>query len=190
VDGDGDVDEDVDVDGDGDGDGDDDEDEDGLTSEGEMILLSVDPGANTGWALFVDLRLSDSGRIRAPYYLGAKEFLVEKSVDHLVVEGQYFLRNPDTAFKRGDKAAPWSAVVKLLEKRFRWQHAAEELDIPCEIVPPGTWIPALTKGLPGSTKDGIKIVVEARFGRKFRADEMDAVGLGLWWIQDLKARGL
>jgi len=149
-------------------------------------LLSVDPGTSAAWVLWREvaegrwapLRV---GREKAPSTRSCLALLGQLGLggpsDTLVVEGQFY--TPKRGF------SPWTDVATLIELRAWWMAAADLLGVAVEVVPPGTWIPVMTKGAPGATtKDRLRWVCGVLLPWvPLAADEHDAAALGVWWIK-------
>lgn len=149
-------------------------------------LLSVDPGTHSAWALWREVAdgrwdLTRVGREKAPSARECVALLRELGVSgpeaHLVVEGQFY--SPKRGF------SPWNDVALLIELRCRWLAAAELLEATTEVVTPGLWIPAMTKGAPGAdSKARIRWVCGMLLpGVPLAGDEHDAALLGAWWVR-------
>lgn len=151
-------------------------------------LLSIDPGTHSAWVLWEQVapgRWSPIrvGRETAPSVRECLDVLggllptwCEAAV---VVENQFYVP------KRG--FSPWNDVATLIEIRCRWQHAGEiARAAQVEVVAPGRWIPAMTKGAPGGTsKDRIRWTVSQLLPTvPLAGDEYDAAGLGAWWVRE------
>lgn len=152
-----------------------------------MILIAIDPGAHTGIAVFDNTKLIESTRVKAPTFLAAMKIVTGYGdPGMMVIEGQYFTANYRAEQNHGRNASTWQAVMKLVELRTRWQHAAEFYEIPYEIIHPGKWIPSLTRNIYGKdSKDRIRKALLLRYPESnFKKDELDAVALGVWWIEE------
>jgi hypothetical protein len=162
---------------------------------GLQHMLSVDPGATSAWVFWarsgagvwsptrVDRGPAPDVR-EARRLLGA--LLPDWSAAALVVEDQFYIDHR-VAQRRGCQSSPWQDVARLIEARCRWQHAAELAGAGLvEVVTPGRWIPAMTRGAPGAdSKARIAGVVERLLpGVPLRSDERDAALLGCWWVQE------
>lgn len=172
-------------------------------------LLTVDPGNSSGWALWDRdpgaraLTLRRFGLLRLDAVDGvleATELLGELSPSWLgarvVVEGQWFrcpachAREHGREAGRGSTLSLFRTVQRLIENRCAWQHAARMAGAEVEVASPGTWIPAVTKGLLGkSPDDRIRQRVRQEWPQlDATADEHPALLLGLWWAQKHRGR--
>ena len=161
-------------------------------------LLSVDPGRKSAIAVWNDdTDLLHVGRIdgmepRIIYDLlrnltgDGSIFGIQKW--KVIVEGQWFrlptMRNGRKVYHSAD----FKSVSKVVESRAYWIAAAKILCLDTEIIDPGVWIPAMTRGAPGETPDArIKWAVKQRFQeRKIIADENAAVLMGIFYSNKQK----
>lgn len=170
-------------------------------------LLSVDPGTHSAWALWRRDNEADSwslvasGRLEAPDApevfallgeLSAPDGPVDWARAHVVVEGQWY--RPPTRGRDGAAryhSADFGSVMTLIESRCAWIDAAAIAGAQTEVVPPGEWIPAATKGAPGATSTE-RVAAMARWWmpglRMVGADEPAAVLLGIWWLRERRQR--
>jgi len=88
------------------------------------------------------------------------------------------------------KAAPFNAVMKLIESRCAWQHAAQIAGLEVHVVP-ARWVKSMCSGAPGErTTDRIRWVVERRWPESdWTEAERAAVLLGQFWIESQRGRG-
>jgi hypothetical protein len=151
-------------------------------------FLSVDPGqTSSGWALWEDqgdswslstyglLKQAETGEVWE--LLGSIAPSWESS--EVVVEGQWYAPPSNGRYR----SANFRAVERLIESRCTWAVCCELAGATVEIVSPGVWISAMTKGAPGRTPDDrIKNVCRQRWEHKFVADEHAAILLGEYWL--------
>lgn len=159
--------------------------------DGPRWLLSVDPGTHSAWALWecvgIVWELRRVGRMHEARICEVTNLLGELLGDwrdaHVVVEGQW--HSCTAALRRQEGAAPWPDVVVIVESRCAWEYAAELAGASVEVVPPATWIRAMTAGIDGADSDArIKAAARARWPQlELEADEHAAVLLGTWWTQ-------
>lgn len=173
---------------------------------GELLwLLSVDPGTHSAWVLWEhDVMVARAwrpvrvGRLELPAtgeprVLRCQRLLLALGVDwsrtHVVVEGQFYVDHR-VSKRRGYQSSPWTDVELLIECRAAWQDAATLLGASTSTALPGAWILAMTRGERGSdSKARIKAACRRRLPRlELVADEHDAALLGLWWLQEQRAR--
>lgn len=173
-----------------------------------MRLLSVDPGRPSGWALWSSRNeLVSYGLLLAVDGPAVVEFLGRLFPDcrgsHLVIEGQWYLDSermlsrlepgPDGAprpvWKRERrKGAHYGAVEKVVECRRDWESACRISGMTAEVVKPGVWIPAMSKGHPAKTaRDRVHAVTLARWpglAGAMTKDESAAILLGEWALEE------
>lgn len=114
-----------------------------LTPPIPPVFLSVDPGAKSGWALWVNGELHSWGSLKradVPSIHELYESRIPTPVATLVIEDQFVCIN-------------WKTAKTLIESRMRWQALAEQKGFDVELVNPRTWQSALLKGMPGDTKE-------------------------------------
>jgi hypothetical protein len=145
-------------------------------------VLSVDPGVHSAWALWERSRLARHGRLENADVCSVFALLGEILSDwrgaSVIVEGQWLRqhgRNPGTHF---------GAVLRLIESRCAWHHAAELAGADVEVIDPGRWIPAVSRGAPGDTPaERVRWICDRRFpGVAGSNDEAAAIMLGAWWL--------
>lgn len=153
-------------------------------------LLSVDPGTKSAWALWLEdddgaWVVRAYGRVSAPdavdafTLLGtlAREYGIDWPGSTLVVEGQWF--------DGGRRSTHFRAVERLIESRCGWQDAALIAGAAVEVVSPGRWMRAVSKGAPGEDAAGrVRAVCERVLpGCVVSEDEAAALMLGLYWLR-------
>jgi hypothetical protein len=141
------------------------------------MILSVDPGACSGWALLDGCRVHASGEVHpdSAKGLAAAHDLIS-TAECLVIEGMGYIPRGcryDTAYGMGVHAGLWLALARLR-------------GIPIEIVHPDTWQRAMLH--PGGRNPGramLKRLSVARAtklaGRAVKENQADALVMGEWY---------
>ncbi len=141
-------------------------------------FVAVDPGESAGYALWVGGVLVESLRVRrcspslAKWYL---ERAADRGVRTLVVEDQYYARNPK-AFKT------------LVERRAEWSVVAQLCGWEVYYVQPSSWqahhgLTVQRKEPRERHKDRMQAKAGELLGAPLEVDECDAYLLGLYWLQ-------
>jgi len=153
----------------------------------DAVILAIDPGATSGWAVVARGRVFASGVART-------------AADRAGVVGDWsasLLGLPDVAVVEtwtvgggrgragGTRWTP-STMIGLGAARGRWLERLELACVPARrivSVTPATWR-AVLAGLPRKTTDDAKrsaaIVARAKVGRPVEPDEAEAICIGLW----------
>lgn len=150
------------------------------------MILSIDPGACSGWALYDGGGAGSSGTVNIDTAKGLREaWNLLVGVDTMVIEGMGYLpavhvngkavRRYDTAYGMGKHAGQWIACARLQE-------------IPFVIVHPSEWQRAmLHPGGRNPGRDMLKRLSVARatqiVGHAVGVDEADAIVLG-WYATE------
>lgn len=150
--------------------------------------VTIDPGRHsaTAWWRDGELRLVrrlELGHHARPDVLRCIDELREGATllgvapDVIVIEGQWMAPGRGGGFDR---------VAEIVMSRAAWTHAAEVIwGPPPEVVvaAPSTWMPALVGTKAGRVERVVELVRETYPGwaSTWSADQVAAVGIGLWW---------
>jgi hypothetical protein len=157
-----------------------------------MNLLSIDPGAVTGFCLWLDGELAEHGELKPDNktmkwkgkkaeVLTVMQLLVGSLGEGglVVIEGPGYSRKRyrfDTLWSLGRRAGLWQAIARLNGIEPRWLH-------------PRTWQkPCLGRG----TRDSLKALsiscATVVAGVDMRENEADAFNMGRWVIGELRVK--
>jgi hypothetical protein len=140
------------------------------------VLIAIDPGATSGWALFEGNDLVASGVAKS---LGDRQAVMERLSDHAA---------DITAVLEDWTAGGWKAVSQLLgmgSARGRWLEQLETIGIRGSRVHgvyPQTWrtvLAPLKRKTNEEAKASARTVARAHLGRDVGPDEAEAVCIGL-----------
>ena len=165
-------------------------------------LLSVDPGNHSGWALWRKFTrnwyVRRWGRTKGADAATIYRLMTEGELSdidwndcHVAVEGQWFRLPIIKSGRKHYPSANFESVAKIVESRCNWVAAAQILGASIEVVPPGVWIPAMTKEARGNTPDAcIKWAARQRYpDLKMVADEHAAILLGDYVLKEMTLKG-
>lgn len=145
------------------------------------LLLSVDPGADGGWVLWVDGKIKSHGVMNGNNTQGMYRLIgglskTTKSRPVLVIEKQYI----NTDKKRGNIRTG----MLLIERRARWQTIAELFAWDVVFVNPRSWQSKIIKGVPGNnTKEKSMVVAQQIMNCEPPThDVADAVCIGQYYL--------
>jgi hypothetical protein len=163
------------------------------------MIISVDPGEHAAYCIWQEMggvyrpvyhaRIKDPSIDKCIFVM--KDFLANWTGSTLVVEDQFFV----PAARAGRfRSAPVNKVFVLIERRTRWQHAAQLLGAEVALVLPSKWQKGANK-YPGETsKERTRKLVLDRYGidlpERKDGDEADAIGIGDWYIRTLGKDGI
>ena len=143
-----------------------------------ITILAIDPGDDSGFALYKDSWLADSGRLDVRDYFTVRDKLLEAGPDLMVIEN-YFL-----SMKRKN-------IKTYLWYWHLWSVGAQTLGVKFETVTPRQWQAyqedrhrecfTYPKKSGGDKKAFIKIA-EKITGKTCLPDESDAILIGDYWV--------
>ncbi len=157
-------------------------------------LLSVDPGNHAAYALwelsdtetwsvrcYGRLEEGDAGDVFTLLAALEEDYDIDWPEAVLAVEGQWY----DGGRRTGGQSTHYRAVERIVESRCAWSDAAVIAGAEAEVVPPGVWIRAVSKGAPGATPAERVSAVRRRVfpDLETTADEDAALMLGAWWLR-------
>lgn len=144
------------------------------------MILAIDPGKVSGYALIDDGEIVESGELHIDSAKGldAAMGLVSRA-SVVVIEGMGYLPRDarfDTAYGLGRRAGLWEAMARIQAVSVQFVH-------------PDTWQRAMLH--PGGRNPGRDILKKLSVARAMNAvrrpvgeNEADALNLGMWhWIQ-------
>lgn len=145
------------------------------------LVVSVDPGANGGWALWRGGLYSGSGIMNGdhihPIYrlIGGLTEENKQGRKVLVLEDQYIGNN-------------WKTGKVLISRRMRWQAMAELFGWEVILVFPAKWQSRVLSRMPGQdTKEKSMFLAETIVGKKpYTHDLADAICIGEFWIREAR----
>ncbi len=136
------------------------------------MLLTIDPGAHTGWALFRGTSLQACGLTTPAKWSN----MPGPPCDVLIEE--------PTLYRHG-KARP-ADVMALQLKVGQLKGWLESVGCKVELVQPRTWKHSVPKPIHHARISKALTDAERRLAEGARGDTWDAIGLGLWKLKRMK----
>lgn len=152
-----------------------------MNREIPIVLVSVDPGASSGWVFWRSGELEERGlfqgdNIHAIYRLiGGLHKREPRGKRVLVIEDQYIGNNMKTS-------------KTLIMRRSRWQAIAELFGWDIVLLNPRSWQAASFRGMLGkdTKKKSIIIATQIMKEEPKSIDIADAVCMGQFWLDSLQ----
>lgn len=164
-----------------------------------MLVLSVDPATSSGYALWRDWKVIDSGTIKATKKEKDEEFVhISRKIqekfgdillDALVIEQQYppVSNNMQVTPK---VVAQIMGSYKISCIRGIWMGCVEAASVIS--VAPATWENAVLSTGRRMKRDQIKeiakTVAQSEIGRRPKSDESDAICIGMWYRTEVSQK--
>lgn len=140
----------------------------------KMILLAIDPGVNTGFALFRNGYLSNCG--------------IQKDIDFFYFANTLVIEKPQIYRGRLQKGDP-NDLITLAIQVGRYVERFSRVASRVELVLPATWKGQVPKEIHhprimNTLNETERPVIEAvKCAKSLRHNIIDAVGLGIWFLQ-------
>ncbi len=142
------------------------------------MLLSIDPGARTGWAFFsgVGMPLVNCGLVQPALWGDLVAVYGRLCLDVLIEEPTIY---PHSKARPADVMA-LQLKVGQLKGRF------ETVGCKVELVQPRTWKRGVSKPIHNRRTLKALSAIERKLAEGMRHDVLDAIGLGLWKLGRMK----
>lgn len=159
-----------------------------MTEENNLppLIISVDPGANGGWALWRNGEYQESGIMNGDHVHPIYRLIGSLHKDE--PEGRRLLVIEDQYVMIGGKKGNWNTAKVLITRRARWQTIAELFGWEVVLMNPRSWQSKVLKRMPGCDTKAKSVFLATQITGKTPAsdDLADAVCIGECWIREAR----